>query len=355
MTRRLVVSTGIVLLLAVTGAATGAARAGGSLPGPAAPVFVPLPATLTVPRADHAQTTLADGSVLVTGGFTLPGLPVAPGLDTAELFDAATRSHVLLPDRMRSPRTNHTATRLADGRVLLAGGQLDNNGDGIASAELYDPVSRSFTLLPATMTSPRGGHAAALLDDGTVLIAGGFDNSATALRTAEIFDPVTGGFTAVAALMNAPRSELTATRLPDGRVLLAGGQSDHIPVDTAEIYDPATGSFTALAATMTSIRFGHSAAPTAGGLVLLTGGSALGLPASGHHARAQGLLLATAEVFDPATGTFSAVASPMTSTRFAHASSALAGGRVVLSGGIAGLDPVTGNVRILDTAEMFAP
>ena len=102
-------------------------------------------------------------------------------------------------------RTNHTATLLRDGRVLLTGGFVESASSVTAAAELYDPITGMFTPTGA-MTTPRRSHAATLLPDGRVLIAGGFGPptspestgcrwlsvSCNPLASAELYDPSTG-------------------------------------------------------------------------------------------------------------------------------------------------------------------
>src|SRR5688572_5587117 len=115
---------------------------------------------------------------------------------------------------LAAPRASHTATLLADGRVLIVGGH-DFSGP-TDRVEIYDPASGSITLA-APMLEGRYGHHAALLEDGRVLIAGGNQSSST-----EIWDPATGAFSFGPALA-VPQSNPAVVRLGDGRVLVAGG------------------------------------------------------------------------------------------------------------------------------------
>ena len=132
-----------------------------------------------------------------------------------------------------------TATRLLDGRVLITGG-----GDG-SRAEVYDPTTGTFKPT-GSLKTPRWQQTATLLPDGRVLVAGGADLNAgeccTPLTSAELYDPMTGTFSLTGSLTTARRGQ-TATLLADGRVLVAGGLGQQEVLASAEIYDAATGTF----------------------------------------------------------------------------------------------------------------
>ena len=121
---------------------------------------------------------------------------------------------------METPRANHTATLLADGRVLVTGG-TGTGGLAVPGGEIYDPSANTWTPT-AHLNVARRGHTATLLPDGTVLIAGG-DDAGTATDTLEIFDPLTGTFAYVDGHLSAARTLHAAAALADGRVFIVGG------------------------------------------------------------------------------------------------------------------------------------
>jgi hypothetical protein len=195
-------------------------------------------------RAGHSATLLQDGRVLAAGGW----MAIPDTYDylsiTAELYDPATETWTRTAD-MNQERTNHTATRLPDGRVLVAGGSVNWTYSTTRKTEIFDPVYEVW-MPTAGMHVAREDHTATLLQDGRVLVTGGqlqdYDTFEEIVhRSAEIFDPATETWTEI-AVMNVARKGHTATLLPDGRVLVTGGSEDN-PRST-EIYDPAQGTWT---------------------------------------------------------------------------------------------------------------
>jgi hypothetical protein len=194
-----------------------------------------------VSRDFHTATLLNTGDVLLAGGeigytTSLPYVPIVP--DSAEL--AKPNTTYLPAGSMYSGRESHTATLLKDGSVLVASGIIPTvlSWSPLSSAEIYDPSTNSFSRV-GDMNVARTEHAATLLPDGKVLITGGYYS--TAVQTAEIFDPATNSF-ALIGNMSIARARHTATLLPSGKVLVVGGQVRGPTV--ADLYDPATASFT---------------------------------------------------------------------------------------------------------------
>jgi Kelch motif protein len=244
---------------------------------------------------------------------------------------------------MGAPRYAAVAAPLKDGRVLVAGGFYDDgSGDHyLASAEIFNPATNSFSSAGiGAMSAPRRGAVAAPLPDGRVLVAGGSyvdGGGEHSLASAEVFDPATAAFTPVGA-MGIPRVRAAAAPLPDGRVLVAGGNDGTTRLSSAEAFNPATNAFTPVNGMGTDLARA-AAAPLPGGRVLLAGGT-------------NGTPLASALVFDPATNSFSSAgAGPMTTARQAPAAAPLPDGRVLIAGGV--FDESAGGYQA--SAEVFNP
>jgi Galactose oxidase, central domain len=216
-----------------------------------------------------ATVLLKDGRVLAIGGAVEVPKEVASGA-TVDVFDPTT-GKFSRTGSMKTGRDSFTATRLRDGRVLVAGGEWGTQDDGsaYASAEIYDPATGKWSRT-GSMTTPRYDAAAILLDNGRVLVTGGQDDDPDTLSSAELYDPTTGKFTKTGS-MSIARSQQTAALLGDGRVLIAGGSTTDAPTDTAEIYDPSLGTFSQTGS-MTVARWIPSAVTLPDGSVLVIGG-----------------------------------------------------------------------------------
>jgi hypothetical protein len=247
---------------------------------------------MTVPRAVATATRLIDGRILVAGGCTTDGCDLgSAGGATAELYDPAAGTFARTGDLTFS-RDSHQAVLLTDGRVLLIGGWGATSV--LASTDAYDPRSSTFSPGP-TMRTAREGMVPIELSDGTVLLAGGFVGTRPTTAASEILDPLNATFSPTGDLTR-PRGAYAAARLPDGRVLIAGGISDGVITDSAEIFDPAKGRFTPTGS-MTTARYKGGALALPDGRVLVFGGSG---DIDGT------ILYSSTELYNPATGAFTA-------------------------------------------------
>jgi len=204
--------------------------------------------------------------VLVAGGLTLENDPSA----SAEIYDPATNTWTVIPP-LYSHGTSHTATLLKDGRVLVVGGCI---GSGVCTerAEIFDPQRNAWTEA-APLDFDRANHSALLLDDGRVLIAGGQSyTGSSGYGSPLIYDPAADTWTA-AGTMTSPRDDAQMVRLQDGRVLVAGGLTlENDPSASAEIYDPATNTWSA-ADSLNQARYDFAMALLPNGQVLAIGGA----------------------------------------------------------------------------------
>jgi Kelch motif protein/von Hippel-Lindau disease tumor suppressor protein len=237
---------------------------------------------------------------------------------------------------------------MANGSVLLAGG-VGSSLTRLSSAELFFPIEppfdgSRFTPSATSMTTARWAHAEVKLPNGKVLIVGGVDANAggTVVATAELLDPVTGNFTSTGS-MGVARYYSEAVLLPNGKVLVAGGgDNSGFALSSAEVYDPATGSFTPTANNMSVSRWVPSAVRLANGKVLVLGGIQLGISGAGQT---------SADLYDPATNSFSATGS-LNTARHAPTATLLPNGKVLVAGGrtTSGVPSTT-----LTTAELYDP
>ena len=285
------------------------------------------------PRYAHTATLLDNGRVLIAGGYDSH---LNTYLSSAELYDSY--DNLFLPTgAMISARQYHTATLLNNGKVLIAGGL--NATSFLSAAELYDPATGNFTATSTSMSSPRYGHTATLLSDGRVLIAGGCtSNSPDCIASAELYDPNTDTFSLTGSMLQS-RAWHTATLLNDGKVLIAGGNQGNADY-TAELYDPATGTFSATGPMVST--FGavyHTATILLDGSVLITGGD------WGAGATDQ------AQLYDPLTGNFSLVAGSMSSRRYRHTATRLGNGQVLITGGANDVGTVLGSADLYRAPE----
>lgn len=297
-----------LFLIAVAGQASiAAAQSGGTFTATG---------SMTTLRYEHTATLLADGRVLIAGGS--PGYPQV--LASAELYDPSTGLFTPTGD-MTTARVGHTATLLLDGRVLIAGG-AGLEGKELASAELYDPSAGTFTAT-GNMMNTRVLHAAILLVSGKVLIAGGYgtNDGAISVPGAELYDPLTGAFAPIGGYLGngmCDNGPLTSTLLADGRVLFT-------KQSPAQLYDPATGAFTFAEPDQSRIVLSYHTCHATG--TLLMDGQVLLAGRQDDAGR-----LPNAELYDAAAGTFVSTGK-MASLRDLHTLTLLPNGMVLAAGG----------------------
>jgi hypothetical protein len=259
--------------------------------------------TLARTRYSHSTTALLDGGAVTIGGMFAE--------KTIERLDPATRtwswaSAAAGHASLLQGRFNHTATLLEDGRVFVAGGQSQDGSTPAGTWELWDPRTGAIAD-HGTLAKDRYDHAAVRLLDGRVLLVGGWRTERVGgrdvlggTRSCELFDPSTGRSTETGALHGDASEVTTAALLLDGtgRVLV----TNELPSAPgaagaelgAELYDPAAGTWTQVEAR------GHSRAEH--GMVALDGGKVVVFGGFDE----QTTPLRSSEVFDPATGHWTA-------------------------------------------------
>ena len=334
---------------------------------PALSFTVDSPTQITAIAPPHADGSIADLTVFVT--VTSPQATALPSSAARYVYGEG----VFLPTGAcvngQCPAGGQAVT-LLDGRVLYSNGPGFFNRPLPAASQIYNPATGTWSATAACTGCGFGGRTKTftmtVLRDGKVLVAGGVaadGNLSTA--GAFLYDPTVGTWTATGS-MTAARSNHSASLLPDGRVLVAGGCAKQSctslnPADlfaTSELYDPATGVWTRTAGDMTTPRGAATATllDAAGGpcgaicgRVLVAFGNGSGSLASSPNAVGAGL--PSAELFDPATGTWRATGSSGGTGKTQHSAVRLLDGRVLTAGGTGAIFGSPDQV----SAEIFNP
>tara|TARA_R110002096_G_scaffold12563_2_gene45099 strand:+ start:352 stop:1929 length:1578 start_codon:yes stop_codon:yes gene_type:complete len=239
------------------------------------------------------------------------------------------------------------------GDVLVTGGGAGTltAATGLASTERWDFRRMAVTAGP-NMTTARALHSTVRLNDGRVLLIGGADQLGTVLSSCEIYDPASNSFTATGN-MGTPRILHGASILADGRVMVAGGTSTLTPdvtaaitgtLQSAEIFNPATGTWSNTQ-NIGGRRLGPALTLLSTGQVMVSGGIAVtiffGLPVAASSTTA-------VQLWTPASSSWSG-GSSMSQGRAGHQYNqvTLNDGRVLMTGGV--------NVPSLLSAATSAP
>ena len=241
-------------------------------------VWIPTGSMVT-PRDDPTAVRLQDGRVLVVGGRSGPS-GYAQDLTSAELYDPATGTWSATGSISKPLAV--AAMLLRDGKVLVLVGDVD---DSPRSAEVYDPASGTWTATgPMAPGAEESDGTFTVLRDGRVLVAG--------RDGAQVYDPASGTWTATGPMVRGSCRD-TFTVLRDGRVLVTGG--------SAQVYDPASGTWTATGK-KNDQGYGAAAVLLSDGKVLVAGGRGFKPPDDYYD-------LDSAEVYDPVTGSWTAIAN----------------------------------------------
>jgi len=289
-------------------------------------------ADLKTARAYGTATLLRDGDVLLAGGNggLTSGVDASGYVFATEVYDAGLDTWTAVGS-LSGGRSTHSATLLASGRVLVAGGE--HNG-GLDSAESYDPVAKQWSAA-GSMQHRRIGHQAVMLPSGSVLLIGGYNTESGYDHTTEIYDPAAGlGAWSAAGTLSSPRHSPTLTLLPNGKVLLAGG-SDF--VTATQTYDAAANQWAASGA-LAQPRRGHTATLLHSGKVLVAGGFVVQDDVTSY--------VASAELYDPATNSWTG-AGVLATARAFHTATLLPNGKVLVANG--------NNAAALASCELYDP
>ncbi|CAF3764062.1 unnamed protein product [Adineta steineri] len=267
-------------------------------------------------RSMHTASVLANGHVLIAGG------DYGREMNDSELYDPLAGTWTTTGS-MNNARFGHVASVLSNGKVLVIGGSRVGNNEMISlnSAELYNPSTETWTTT-GNMHFTRVGHTSSILNNGKLLVIGGLgvsDGYGPSLNTSELYDPSTEIWTIPNNTGNTQRRSMhTASVLTDGQVVVAGGWVSNDVTKSVVLYDPSSESWTPTSS-LNNARYSHTASILKNGKVLVTGGMGQ-------------IVLNTTELYDPSTRRWKTTGS-LNNARYSHKASVLKNGKVLVTGG----------------------
>lgn len=325
--------------------------AGGSSQDPRAELYDPATGTwdytgsLNTNRAGQSATLLPNGKVLVAGGSSS-----GQTLDSAELYDPATGTWSYTGS-LNTSRSGHTATLFQNGKVLVVGGNDYSCSPHcsytvLESSELYDPATGVWSITGSLVTGTFGigrtDHTATLLQSGKVLVSGGLDPGDYGAFDTELYDQTTGKWSVSGRNNKEHAFGHTATLLLNGDVLITGActQGNYCGSGSSvEVYNPATGTWS-ITGGLNIRRLSHTTTLLPNGKVLVAGGFLVGS-------------LVTSELYDPDTGTWS-FTDNLNTPRSHHTATLLPDGKVLIIGGFVGGSASSGILDSVELGHNFA-
>jgi hypothetical protein len=305
--------------------------------------------SLNTSRAQHTATLLQNGKVLIVGGQNNLSSGNDTTLASSEIYDPVSQTFSL-SGSLNTPRSSHTATLLPNGKVLIAGGEqiLDSYGDigGVFTLELYDPTSGTFSVVPGSLTEALS--PATLLNNGMVL----FNESLSGFYSGnvgppQLYDPSTGIMSNTGySVTNRVDGTYTSTLLNDGTVLLAGGEAWYgtaSQTTNTELFSPATETFAATGSLVTPTMYQTATLLNTGSVLLAAGANLSGT--NGSMVDLNG-----AELYNPTAKTFATTGS-LAIARTSHTATLLNDGTVLVIGG----GTQTAPTYLTGTAELYSP
>lgn len=201
--------------------------------------------TMATARASHTATRLQDGRVLIAGGYGYDEAGATVYLGSVEIYEPSSGRFVEGAS-LKQPRSGHTATLLSDGRVFVAGGEAIVTGtrSALVSGELYDPEKNEWTLM--SIGQARMRHAATLLQSGEVLLSGGFERASDSQPTKSTTLVNPDGVARPGPMLQEHRADHTTIVVRGGdRLVVIGGMNGSGAISTYEMFGYLSGSLVA--------------------------------------------------------------------------------------------------------------